>query len=1624
MSKNIFWVFVLLMIVYSMSVYADDQFKPYLHQPSIPEHPKAKLYGSYTTNLFPGAGTYSYPIEIPKGTNNLQPSLSISYNSQSVKQMPSILGAAWSLTQNYIYHDVNFTPSNTTDDFFKLILNSASYDLIYNSADGVYHTKSETFARIQNISTTSNSYSRYWLITLKDGTQLRFGYNSDSELISNSYSYVSKWSLDQIQDTHGNKIFYSYLENPFSQDNGTSYLSAITYNNDLKRRIEFSYEANSRPDRRVVYEQGNKVDESRRLQDIFVLFNNSLVRRYNFEYTSLSNESLISSLSKIRYYGSDNASVLHQITFGYYESTSFYINSTKYNVTQIFSDNVPTDFGVRVADLNNDGFVDLVEGRDSTFKAYINNRTDWNQTSDFVLPGAFISGGFDQGLRIADLNNDGFQDLIRGYTDIKKAWINNGTGWVEQTLIWAQPALSASFVISDQDQGVQLVDFNGDGKVDLLHYKSDQPKEAYLNTGNGWVNALSIWVSPVPFVNSDGSDYGARLVDFNGDGLVDILQGYNFGSDVRSAWLNNGSGWINATSIWNPPVVFTSTSRTDNGVRFVDLNGDGLTDMWLDYKNGSETQREAFINNGNGWTNSTSWQSPEPFTFSGLNKGARIGDVNGDGLGDVIIGFFDGTNTYKRTLIRNSTTPYLLKNITNEFGGLTYLDYSASTSFNNTDADGFSDIGFNIWVVKAVYQNNSLYNDFNILSNTSYSYYGGKYDYNDSEFRGFNLVNETLSDKSVISHYFNQSTELKGKEIKTETYDSNSNIYSRVENNFNFTNKNNGVYFANLLLTSSYTFDGNSLNSKITNVSYKYDNYSNLISKIQFGDVSIQGDEKYENYSYAVNTSSWILDKPTWYLLFDSSMNKIRETKYFYDNKEYGSVSNKGELTKIEQYLDTGGGNPTTSYKYDSFGNLYQQTDSLGRTTTWDYGIRDDTYTYYDRIVNPLGHAIDYTWDVGTGNIINYIKHGVLFEYEYDTFGRIIKDIDPYDTSDLPTKKYEYIYDGIAPEIIKVSQKTTSNKTLDTYYVYDGMANLVQIKSSAENGRQVVKNLFYDGLSRVKEEQNPYFDTFSVNLSTTTNLSNKTRYNYDAVGRITSVINPDGTYLNTTYNKSIINDYDANGNRHTYVLDGYGRISEIREYNTDYYIGDNQTYNTTYSYNGADELAGIKDAYGNNFNFTYDSLGRKIKLIDPDLGTWTYSYNLAGNLVSQVGGGGNLVTGDSYYREYNGLGQLQRVREGNTSSGRILEEYYYDSNGDRIKINRYSYSGGSNETIYTPYREWMQIRNSSGTHNFYYIYEGDTLVARQNPDGTKWFYHSDHLGSTSLITDQNGNVVEDKFYSAYGESLSPNNAEENKLYTGQFKDTTGMYYYKTRYYKPDWTKFTQCDKIKPELYNPQLLNCYAYGLDNPYRYKDDSGNIPVDVVVDIGFIGYDLYKLAMEGKGADNENANALKLDIIGAAVPYATGLGAASRVARTTEKVADIKKVIQVSEKANEGVKVVDNAKETARLVAQNADQSQKFLKFTRDNFRENLARLTGKNPEGFEAHHTLPVKFERDFKDAGINIHDPKYGVWVRIGQHRSMSRAYNKEWERFFRKHGRASEKLILEFRLELMKRYGGG
>lgn len=1227
-------IFVLFVLSADSAHAISDEYRPYLHNPSIGDVPKLESFGEYKTELFSGSGAYIYELDVPSGVIGLQPSLALNYNSQIVLQHPGLLGSGWSMTENLISRKVNYTVNQTNDDYFILSLGESRLKVIYNGS--AYNTEiNPRNYRIQNLTTGGRIY---WTVTATDGTQYRFGFNNDSRLDSNTgMNYDVKWSLDSVRDTHNNSIVYSYRENPFAGDVGAVYLSNITYNNDRLRIISFAYEGQARPDRRLVFEEGNMLDESRRLKDISVLFNNSLVRRYSIGYATLNQT--LTSVSNISYIGADNTSVLNTVKFEYYNPTQGFDNSTgRWIVPSAFAfsstDVSGKDFGVRLLDVNNDGFPDLVRAN-GTRETRLNNKVNgWNTTAFFAMPVDIVSSNLDQGVRFEDVNSDGLVDILKAKAGISRTvYLNNGTGWASAAS-WVIPI---DFIASDsKDLGVELVDLNGDGRVDILKANTTT-KAAYLNNGTGWVST-SYFVSPDNFTTSDNKDTGLRIIDLNNDGLPDLLKGGVPGN----AWFNNGTGWQN-NSGYAPSLEFTDQAgnRPDLGVRFMDINGDGLQDLLQNFysnisiinqtcvdQNGTNCtlgQNITFatntkLNNGSGWIQAVGWNSPEKFTDQGLNIGRRIADVNGDGYADILVAY-QQSPYLSVTHIKNATTAFLLGSITNAYSGKTSLIYKQSTLSDNSD-----DLGFNMWLVGNSSLNNSLSGDFATGSLYSYLYRGGKYDYPTQEFRGFGEVNETLPDNSTVAHFFHQDAILKGREFKTSIYDSNG---KRLVENFNtYTNDSNKMIFLNR--TSAQSYDGGTTPS-INNVTYSYDIYGNVKIINNSGDLSVSGDEKLEIFDYLYNTTAYIVDKSSNYTLFASDGSTIvKRAFYAYDGLASGVT--KGDLTKVTNYNNKGS-NPVIQYSYDSFGNIIKETQPSGQNTTFTY---DSTGTIKIKDANHLGHTIIYNYNLGTGNLLNETRHGLNKIYTYDTFGRIKTEATSPDTSISPTKNYTYSFDGFAPETIKIQTKNNASDYSEVLHFYDGFGNMVQTKTLL-NGQQIVKNYFYDSKYRIDEEQNPYSESYSTSLSAATS-GLKIRYQYDALDRVINLTRQDNGSLSVIFNRTLATQYDENGNKIDYLLDGLGRIKQINEYNGV------EVYNTTYEYKTDNNLIKITDAKGNKFLFDYDTLGRKLVYDDPNMNNWTYFYDANGNLVNQTDGR-NITT----FLSYDGLNRIILKRAGTSN---------------------------------------------------------------------------------------------------------------------------------------------------------------------------------------------------------------------------------------------------------------------------------------------------------------------------------------------------------------------------------------
>ena len=506
-------------------------------------------------------------------------------------------------------------------------------------------------------------------------------------------------------------------------------------------------------------------------------------------------------------------------------------------------------------------------------------------------------------------------------------------------------------------------------------------------------------------------------------------------------------------------------------------------------------------------------------------------------------------------------------------------------------------------------------------------------------------------------------------------------------------------------------------------MTYDYDEFGNVIYKHSLGDITNSSDDIFEFYKYVNNTNAWIVNKISNYSLFDSdNATMLRSSLSYYDGAVLGASPTKGDVTKKEELL-LGGTNKINLYRYNSFGNLINATDSNGKVTNYGYGTREGTNTFPDNSTNAKNQTVSYFYDLGTGNLISELDTNMLSKnYTYDNLAVEKTTILPFDTLTLPTQEYSYDFTTVdeGKIIVKQREKNGTSNTLDTYKFYDGFGRLIQTKTESPNSKQIVVDSYYDEFGRIKEQSNPYFVTFSENYSTPNTTVSRTKFTYDILDRIIKVTNPDFTFKNISYNHWNVTTIDENSNRKDYSLDAYSRIIQVVEFNA------SESYKTKYAYNGADELIEITDALNNTFNYTYDSLGRKIKDKDPDRGLWNYTYDSEGNLIKQFDNRNISLsfTYDSLNRKLN-----------ETSNGTTIK-YVYDKFLNftlsdvvtNISITNYTYDNRLRKT-----REDKNISSKKYSETWTYD-SADRVTSQIMPDGRVINFTYDEQGLMSNIT--------------------------------------------------------------------------------------------------------------------------------------------------------------------------------------------------------------------------------------------------------------------------------------------------
>lgn len=247
----------------------------------------------------------------------------------------------------------------------------------------------------------------------------------------------------------------------------------------------------------------------------------------------------------------------------------------------------------RVLDWNKDGKLDLLIGAGGSVWFYLNNGT--TNAPSFAASVKVQAAGVDINIgsstlpiTLADMSGDGVNDLV--LTDsANKLRVYRNTAASNATPVFAAYVFvkhtnGTDFVAADRR--FDLGDWNGDGKPDLVTGTYSGNVQLFLNTGTAADPRFSTGTT----LFSGSYQLYPRLHDLNGNGLVDLMRGVNWGDVIY--WRDAGSRGLGSSVTFN----FTYTDGTSPGLQgltdgpvvdFGDFTGDGLSDLVMGGQGGA-----------------------------------------------------------------------------------------------------------------------------------------------------------------------------------------------------------------------------------------------------------------------------------------------------------------------------------------------------------------------------------------------------------------------------------------------------------------------------------------------------------------------------------------------------------------------------------------------------------------------------------------------------------------------------------------------------------------------------------------------------------------------------------------------------------------------------------------------------------------------------------------------------------------------------------------------------------------------------------------------------------------------------------------------------------------------------
>ncbi len=554
------------------------------------------------------------------------------------------------------------------------------------------------------------------------------------------------------------------------------------------------------------------------------------------------------------------------------------------------------------------------------------------------------------------------------------------------------------------------------------------------------------------------------------------------------------------------------------------------------------------------------------------------------------------------------------------------------------------------------------------------------------------------------------------------------------------------------------------------------------------------------------------LNRVTTKTVANASQTVTSQVTYTWDDTAFSA--NASTNTNANGHLATVGvvesGDETinyNAYQYDSYGRLVGGTVTFGAVLTPDGQARDYPFA---GTRDPLGRPITHDFPDGSEVQSCYDDAGRIARVTLFAGAPSVACADDLNGAQLATASY--------PSYNALSQPLTLDygNGVEADYTYDTRGQMSSHTLASGATMLLDNDLSWDQLSQV----DAITDQLYANGDETTDNSQQF------------------TLTNQRLTAAVSDNYGTV----SYAYDVGGRLTEIAHSSGDtvYYAYDGDSdglavqcgLDQTPSTSGCPDSTDASVVYWGH----YDGDGNLASATESDTGSgtdWAYTYDPENRLTQVV-----ADTSDSGAK---------------SASSTLTSQYHYDGRGRRVQKqdgwdNWTLYVAAGYEVTFTPgtdgtynsqYSRYLQSAGGSlaaltadgdGTANDVAGDDGtDTVSPEGIPAIGTFYYHQDHLGSTSLVTASDGSEYSQAVYEPFGlASVSPDSSDtyRPKFNGKELEEDTALYYFGSRYYDPARGRFLTADTRLggPNATVQDAWNRYSFALNNPVSHADPTGH--------------------------------------------------------------------------------------------------------------------------------------------------------------------------------------------------------